>query len=185
MMRRAMALIPVAIFVALGIALYLAVFRGDPSELPSALIGKPAPQFNLPGIPGTDIPGLANADLGGTPRLLNVWASWCAPCRTEHPQLMALAARPDIEVFGLNYKDRADAAAGFLRQLGNPFARVGYDPDNQVAIDFGIYGVPESFVVDADGTIVYRHVGPLTDAVVADEILPLLKETAPAEADAE
>ena len=153
---------------------YFALFSGDPTRLPSALTGQAVPDFDLPGLEA-DSAGLASSDLAtGRPVLLNVWASWCGPCRDEHPQLMALARR-GVTVFGLNYKDDADAARRFIGSLGNPYARIGADTRGRVAIDFGVYGVPETFVIDGAGRIVTRFAGPLDRASLAREILPYLE----------
>jgi len=154
----------------------------DPRELPSALIGQPWPAFSLPSLaqPGR---ALGLADLQGRPRVVNVWASWCATCREEHPALLALAAelkargRAD-QLLGLNYKDTPAAAADWLRDGGNPYADSIVDAAGRLGIDLGVYGVPETFVTDARGRIVYKHVGALTDAVVRERILPLLREGA-------
>ena len=152
---------------------YAALFAGDPTRLPSALIGQKVPDFILPGLE-TGSAGLSSGDLViGRPIVLNVWASWCGPCREEHPHLMALA-RAGVTVFGLNYKDDADAARRFIGALGNPYSRIGADTRGQVAIDFGVYGVPETFVIDATGRIVSRFAGPLARASVESEILPHL-----------
>jgi cytochrome c biogenesis protein CcmG/thiol:disulfide interchange protein DsbE len=152
----------------------------DTSVVPSVLIGKPAPQTPLPAIPGlagkdgAPLPGFDPSTFGGRPVLVNVWASWCAPCREEHPLLMALAEGQGIEIAGLNYKDKTANAVGFLADLGNPYAQAGADNAGRAAIEWGVYGVPETFLVAADGTIAYKHVGPLSPEAIADEILPRL-----------
>ena len=152
---------------------YIALFTGDPTRLPSALIGQKVPDFTLPGLE-TGSAGLRSGDLAtGKPIVLNVWASWCGPCREEHPHLMALA-RAGVTVFGLNYKDDADAARRFIGALGNPYSRIGADTRGRVAIDFGVYGVPETFVIDGTGRIVSRFAGPLARASLEREILPHL-----------
>ena len=153
---------------------YVALFAGDPTRLPSALTGQMAPDFDLPGLE-TGSAGLRRSDLAmGRPVVLNVWASWCGPCREEHPQLMALA-RAGVTVFGLNYKDDTQAARRFIGSLGNPYARIGADTRGRVAIDFGVYGVPETFVIDGTGRIVSRFAGPLDRASLELEILPHLE----------
>jgi len=158
------------------VAGYFAVgLTRDPGTLPSALLNKPAPEFALPPL-NPDKPGLATADLKGAPVLVNVWASWCVPCRAEHPILIRLAR--EVPVLGFNYKDKTEDARRFLAELGDPYAKIGTDPTGRAAIDWGVYGVPETFVVDAEGRIRHRHVGPLTDRVVAETIRPLLKSLA-------
>ena len=152
---------------------YAALFAGDPTRLPSALTGQQVPDFSLPGLEPVS-EGLRSADLAtGKPIILNVWASWCGPCREEHPHLMALASAGVI-VFGLNYKDDADAARRFIGALGNPYSRIGADTRGQVSIDFGVYGVPETFVIDGSGSIVSRFAGPLDRAILQKAILPRL-----------
>ena len=133
----------------------------DPSPLPSTLIGREVPAFELSGLGTT--PGLAAADLKGPGvKLINIWASWCGPCRVEHPKLMALAA-DGVVIHGLNYKDQPENAEGFLAELGNPYDRIGVDDTGRTGIEFGVYGVPETFVVDAEGRIRYKLVGPILD----------------------
>ena len=167
-------LAPLALFAV--VAGYLAVgLTRDPGTLPSALLDKPAPAVALPPLLDGK-PGLASSDLKGAPVLVNVWASWCVPCRAEHPVLTRLAR--EVPVFGLNYKDKADDARRFLVELGDPYQRIGTDLSGRTAIDWGVYGVPETFVVDAEGRIRHRHVGPLTDKVVTETIRPLLKSLA-------
>ena len=172
---RILYLVPVLIFAGLA-ALFLArLYSGDPSRLPSALIGKTVPSFELPpveglrGASGEPMAGLTTASLkGGKVTVLNVWASWCAPCRIEHPVLMDLAKDTSIRLVGFNYKDKPENARRFLGMFGNPFAAVGADATGRTAIDFGVYGVPETFVIGRDGTIRHKHVGPLTpDALPA------------------
>lgn len=155
-------LIPVIVFAALA-ALFWKGLSGEPSKIPSALINKPVPAFTLAAVPGLGVPGLASSDLtGGKVTVVNVWASWCAPCRVEHPLLTELAKRNDITLAGINYKDEPENAVRFLRTLGQPFAAVGMDRDGRAAVDWGVYGVPETFVVDGEGRIRYKHIGPLT-----------------------
>jgi len=143
------------------------------SDLPSALIDKPAPDFALPPITGTG-KGFSRADLSGGVSLVNVWASWCAPCRMEQPVLMRLA-RQGVTIWGINYKDRPADAKRFLDELGDPFKAIGADRTGRTSIDWGVYGYPETFVVDAAGRIRYRHVGPIQGADLEERILPLLK----------
>lgn len=160
--------IPALVFMALAAVFYSALMSGrDPSQVPSALIGKPVPDFALPPLDGltragAPVPGFSSADLArGEISLVNVWASWCGPCRVEHPYLSELAEHGGVSLYGINYKDRPDNARRFLGQLGNPFVAVGVDESGRTAIDWGVYGVPETYVVDGTGTIRYRHIGPL------------------------
>jgi cytochrome c biogenesis protein CcmG/thiol:disulfide interchange protein DsbE len=165
---RLLYLLPVLIFTALALLFLFRLFTGDPSKVPSALIGRPVPTFALAPLEalkdasGQPIPGLAAADLKGRTTIVNVWASWCGPCRQEHPILMDLAKDPSVRVVGINYKDNPENARRFLGALGNPFAAVGVDPNGRTAIEWGVYGVPETFVVAPDGTIRHKHIGPLT-----------------------
>ena len=167
-------LIPLALFIVLlgflGVGLKL-----DPREVPSPLIGKPAPAFTLPRLDAPD-QTVKRDDLLGKVWMLNVWASWCAPCREEHPLLVAFARRKLAPVYGLNYKDTRAAGAGFLAQLGNPYEASLFDGDGRVGIDFGVYGVPETFVIDKQGVVRFKHVGPLTPDVLEKKVEPLLKE---------
>jgi cytochrome c biogenesis protein CcmG/thiol:disulfide interchange protein DsbE len=175
-LRRILYLLPVLIFIGVGIGLAVGLTR-DPGTLPSALIDRPVPTFELPAIEGMPGEGLSSADLEGEVSLVNVFASWCVPCRAEHPLLMGLAER-GVVINGIDYKDPAEQAARWLEDLGNPFARIGADRDGRVAIDFGVYGVPETFVIDKAGRIRFRHPGPLTPDLVNTEIRPLLAELA-------
>lgn len=155
-------LIPVVIFAGLAV-LFWKGLSGEPSKIPSALIGKPVPEFTLAAVPGLGVPGFASADLrSGKVTVVNVWASWCAPCRIEHPLLIELSKRNDIALFGINYKDEPENSVRFLGTLGQPFAAVGMDDGGRIAVDWGVYGVPETFIVDAEGLIRYKHIGPLT-----------------------
>ena len=165
---------------ALGAAAVLSVFmlglqRENVMVLPSPLIDKPVPEFALePLIEGR--PGLSTADLEAPGvKLVNVWASWCGPCRVEHPQLIALAGR-GIKLYGINYKDEPANATAFLEELGDPFERIGADTTGRTGIDFGVYGVPETFVVDGNGTIVYKHVGPIMPQDIERYILPAVEK---------
>ena len=168
--------LPLLFFAGLAALFYVGLFAGDPARIPSALVGKPAPSFDLPPLPGLQVPGLASADLRGRVSLVNVWASWCVPCRDEHPMLMALARDGRIRVLGLNYKDQPENARRFLGVHGNPFAAIGMDASGRAAIDWGVYGVPETFVVGPDGRILYKHVGPLTDQSVRDVLGPVIEK---------
>ncbi|GIL00476.1 MAG: thiol:disulfide interchange protein CycY [Alphaproteobacteria bacterium] len=185
--RRFGALLPLAIFLVLAaIFMRQLLVGGDTSRIPSALIGKPAPQVSLAPLEGlvradgSPVPGLDADAFKGRVTIVNVWASWCAPCRAEHPLLMELAGRDDVTLVGINYKDQTANALRFLGQLGNPFAAVGVDPRGMAAIEWGVYGVPETFIVAADGTIAHKHVGPLGEASLAETFLPALERAAAA-----
>ena len=167
--------VPLALFAGLAVVFYLGLTTGS-DELPSALINKPAPQFDLPPPPGAET-GFSTADLKqGKVSLVNVFASWCTPCHAEHPFLMRLQKERDIPIFGLNVKDAPKDAERFLTQKGNPYTAVGADRDGRVSIDWGVYGYPETFVVAGDGTILYRHVGQLTRTAFEQTILPLIRK---------
>jgi cytochrome c biogenesis protein CcmG/thiol:disulfide interchange protein DsbE len=175
--------LPLALFAALAGLFLFRLFAGDASRIPSALIGKPAPNFELPALDGLkETPGLSTADLKkGHVSLINIFASWCAPCRHEHPVLMSLKRDErlkamGLEVYGLSYKDEPANALGFLQAEGNPFERVGVDPAGRTAIDFGVYGVPETFIVKGDGTIAYKFIGPLTPSAVASTLIPEIEK---------
>jgi cytochrome c biogenesis protein CcmG, thiol:disulfide interchange protein DsbE len=180
---KAMLILPLAVVVILLALMGYSLQTGDPHNLPSALIGKPVPEFALTPIPrlendmGTPTPGFSSSVFKkGKVAILNVWASWCAPCAVEHPELVALA-RKGIPLYGINYKgDTPDAARRFLARLGNPFLAVGMDTTGMTGIDFGVYGVPETFVIDGTGHIVLRHPGPLTAEVIADKIMPAIRK---------
>ena len=145
----------------------------NPQELPSALIGKPVPTFSLPPVQGRKL-GLSSADLKGEVSLVNVFASWCVACRAEHPLLLQLAARKVVPIHGLNYKDAPQDAAEWLDTLGDPYTRTGADLNGRVAIDWGVTGVPETFVVGADGRVAYKQIGPVTQQALDQTILPLI-----------
>jgi len=172
------ALLPLLIFVALAAVFAVQLLSGkDSSTIPSALIGKDAPQTSLPAVEGltrdgAPVPGLNSEDFKGKLTLVNVWGSWCVPCRQEHPLLMEIAKDERIRVVGLNYKDQPENARRFLGDLGNPFAAVGADRAGRSAIEWGVYGVPETFRVDKDGKIVYKHVGPFTPESVKNDLMP-------------
>ena len=149
---------------------------GDPALVPSVLVGKPAPITKLPPLAGMNLPGLDTEALKGKPTLVNVWASWCAPGRAEHPILEKLASDPRIRLVGINYKDQTDNAARFLGQLGNPFAAIGVDANGRTAIDWGVYGVPETFLLGADGTIRYKFIGPLDEESLKAKLMPEIEK---------
>jgi cytochrome c biogenesis protein CcmG/thiol:disulfide interchange protein DsbE len=173
-MKRLHVLLPLTLFgvvlAFLGIGLSL-----NPSEVPSPLIGKPAPAFALPRL---DDPSkqLTRDELVGQPWVLNVWASWCGPCRTEHPLVIDIARRSGVAVFGLNYKDQPAAARAWLASLGDPYRATLVDADGGVGIDYGVYGVPETFLIDRRGVVRMKHVGPLTPEVVREKVEPLLAQ---------
>jgi|SRR5579883_1720872 cytochrome c biogenesis protein CcmG/thiol:disulfide interchange protein DsbE len=171
-MRRLIFLLPVAAFVALAVYFFVSLSR-DPAVLPSAMINQPAPAFTLAGL--GDQPGLARDEFAGQVVLINFFASWCVPCRTEHPLLMNIPRALGVPLYGIDYKDKPEDAARFLGELGNPYGRVGADRDGRVGIDFGVYGVPETYVIDKAGRIRLRHVGPLSPEDLARELAPLVK----------
>ena len=166
-------LLPIAIFAGIGMLLYLGLYR-DPSLVPSPLVGKPVPEFELDPVQGREL-GLSSRDLRGEVALVNVFASWCVACRDEHPLLLALEREGVLPIHGLNYKDTPDDATAWLNALGDPYTRIGADLDGRVGIDWGVYGVPETFVVDQDGRIAYKHIGPVTPRVLDEIILPLVR----------
>ncbi|WP_421950077.1 DsbE family thiol:disulfide interchange protein [Pelagibacterium sp.] len=166
--------VPLAFVAALVLVFGWGLTR-DPVALPSALIGQSVPAFSLPPVAGREF-GLSSQDLVGEMSLVNVFASWCAPCREEHPLLMRLKEEGQVTVYGINYKDNPSAADQWLNALGDPFTRTGADVDGRVAIEWGVYGVPETFVVDAEGTIIYKHIGVLTDQTIQNDILPLFSQ---------
>jgi len=170
-------LLPLAAFIALAVAL-AAGLRHDPRELPSPLVGKPAPAFVLPVLDtGAAAAGpVTPQDLRGKVWMLNVWASWCTACRAEHTVLEDFAARTPVPLYGLNYKDDPKAARAWLREMGNPYAASLVDADGRVGIDYGVYGVPETFVIDRAGVVRYRQVGPITPEVLERKLLPLLRQ---------
>jgi cytochrome c biogenesis protein CcmG, thiol:disulfide interchange protein DsbE len=170
--RRLFFALPAAAFAGLAGLFALSLGR-DPSRIPSALIGGRAPKFSLPPVRGRAL-GLSDANLLGTVSLANVFASWCVECRTEHPLLMRLAGEKTVPIHGLNYKDAPGDAAGWVNTMGDPYMRTGADLDGRVGIDWGVYGVPETFVVGADGVIAYKHIGAIDEAALADTILPLV-----------
>jgi cytochrome c biogenesis protein CcmG/thiol:disulfide interchange protein DsbE len=171
--RRRFALtIPLLLFVAIAVVLTIGLTR-NPRKVPSPLIGKPVPEFSLPPVKGRTL-GLASADLKGEVSLVNVFASWCIPCRQEHPLIQRLATV--VPVHGLNYKDRPEDAARWLDELGDPYTRTGADLDGRIAIDWGVYGVPETFVVDREGRVAYKHIGPITPQIMSEKLLPLIEQ---------
>lgn len=172
--RNVLAFLPLAVTAMLGVVLAWGLTR-DPSNLPSTLISKPVPDFALPPVKGRTL-GLSSTDLKGEVSLVNVFASWCVACRAEHPLFMKLAAQGTVPLHGLNYKDRPDDAAKWLDSLGDPYTRTGADISGRVAIDWGVYGVPETFVIGADGRVAYKHIGPVSEEALTGTILPLVEE---------
>ncbi|MCZ7863934.1 DsbE family thiol:disulfide interchange protein [Agrobacterium salinitolerans] len=177
--RYALALLPLLLFggfaLVAGKMLYDQDVNGlDISAIPSALIGTKAPALSLPPLEGSNLPALTDAAIKGKLTLVNVFASWCIPCRQEHPLLQELSKDSRITVVGINYKDKSDNALRFLGELGNPFAAIGIDPNGKAAIDWGVYGIPESYLVSADGTILYKKVGPFDARSIERDLLPAI-----------
>jgi len=164
--------LPLVLFFGLVLAFAVRLDR-DPSKIPSALIGKSVPVFSLPPVKGREL-GLSSADLNGEVSLVNVFASWCVACREEHPLLMRLKADGAVPVHGLDYKDEPDNAARWLNSMGDPYTRTGADRDGRVAINWGVYGVPETFVITKDGRIAHKHIGPLTAKDLEETVVPLM-----------
>jgi cytochrome c biogenesis protein CcmG/thiol:disulfide interchange protein DsbE len=174
-------LVPLLVFLGLVILFLIRLYAGDPSQLPSALIGHAAPQTVLPAIAGLDragapVPGIDPANFKDNVTVVNVWASWCVPCHDEAPLLLKLAGDQRIHVVGINYKDESDNARRFLGRYGNPFAAVGADGSGRAAIDWGVYGVPETFVIGRDGRIAYKLVGPITPENVDTVLMPQIEK---------
>jgi len=165
---------PLAVFVVIA-AFFAVGLTLNPREIPSPLVGKRVPEFALPPVQGRTL-ALATADLRGEVSLVNVFASWCVACRDEHPLWMQLAARRVVPLHGLNYKDRPDDAAKWLAELGDPYTRTGADLDGRVGIDWGVYGVPETFVVDKQGVIRHKIIGAVTRRIMDEKLLPLVRE---------
>jgi len=172
--------VPVVLFAAVAVMFFIALQKGDPSKLPSALIGRPAPIVDLPPVPGlgngeTAVPGFKTSDIGrGAPVVINFFASWCLPCADEHPQLVSLAKRTGVTLIGINNKDQPANAIRFLKLHGNPYAAVGADANGRAAIEWGVYGMPETFIVDGRGTVVFKHVGPISAEALEQKVLPAL-----------
>ena len=179
--RRILVLLPLAVFLALTALFLVRLFSGDPSRIPSALIGRPAPAIDLPPMEGLardgkPMPGLSAADFGGNVTVVNVWASWCIPCRYEAPFLLELGSDRRIRLVGINYKDQPDNARRFLNRYGNPFAASGADQNGRAAIEWGVYGVPETFLIGRDGRIAYKLVGPLGAQNFEHEMKPAIEK---------
>jgi cytochrome c biogenesis protein CcmG, thiol:disulfide interchange protein DsbE len=180
--RRILVLLPLAVFLGLAALFFVRLLGGgDASRIPSALIGRDAPATDLPPVAGLErdgkpVPGLAAGDFKGTVTVLNVWASWCVPCHDEAPLLVQLARDSRIRLVGINYKDQADNARRFLGRYGNPFAASGADVNGRAAIEWGVYGVPETFIIGRDGKIAYKLVGPVTPDNIQQVIKPEIEK---------
>lgn len=176
------AVAPVLIFVGLVGLFAFALETGDPSKLPSTLIGKPVPATTFPAVDGlTDgnrqVPGFASADLAnGKVSVVNFWASWCVACIEEHPLLEVLKKRTGVDIYGVDYKDQATAARRFLGRYGNPFTAVGTDANGRSAIEWGVYGMPETFVLNGKGEIVYKHIGPVSPQSLQEKLIPAIEQ---------
>jgi cytochrome c biogenesis protein CcmG/thiol:disulfide interchange protein DsbE len=181
--------VPVLVFAVLVAVFGFALTTGDPSKLPSALIGKPVPVTEFPALSGLidkgqPVPGFASAALAdGSVSVVNFWASWCVPCAEEQALLVQLEAQTGVALYGVNYKDQPTAARRFLGRYGNPFKAVGTDDNGRGAIEWGVYGMPETFVVNGRGEIVFKHVGPVTPASLADKLIPAIESARKTAAD--
>ncbi|MEM8581801.1 MAG: DsbE family thiol:disulfide interchange protein [Pseudomonadota bacterium] len=178
-MKRVLLFLPVAIVGVLFGFFYWGLNPDrDPNAIPSVLISQPAPEFDLPPVDGTKTPGLSVNDIkaAGEPVLVNVFASWCVPCRAEHVVLTRLVEQDGVRLMGINYKDKAPDAAAWLQELGNPYERIGSDYSGRVGIEWGLSGVPETFVIDTSGTVVFRYVGPIVDTGAVEEIKTALDQ---------
>ncbi len=180
--RRLLVLLPLLLFLLLAALFFFRLGSGDPSRIPSALIGRPAPETNMPAVPGLlgrdgkPLPGIAAADFKGAVTLVNVWASWCVPCHDEAPLLNALAADNRIRLVGINYKDQPDNARRFLGRHGNPFVAAGADANGRASMEWGVYGVPETFLVGRDGKIAYKLIGPITETNLERALKPEIEK---------
>jgi cytochrome c biogenesis protein CcmG/thiol:disulfide interchange protein DsbE len=179
--RRLIVLLPLILFLALAGLFLFRLGAGDPSKLPSALIGRPVPDTPLPAVQGLlrdgkPVPGFGSADFKGAVSLVNVWASWCVPCHDEAPLLMQLATDHRFRIVGINYKDQPENARRFIGRYGNPFSAVGADVSGRASIDWGVYGVPETFVIGRDGRIAYKLVGPISESNIESTLKPRLEK---------
>ncbi|MDB5395887.1 MAG: thiol:disulfide oxidoreductase DsbE [Rhodospirillales bacterium] len=175
-MRRLIFITPILVFVGLVVYFATPLLRGtDPSLIPSPLVDKPIPTFELPPLPGYQ-KGLSSADLKGKVLIVNIFASWCVPCRAEAPALMTLAREHHVPIYGIDQKDPPEDALEYLKQLGDPYVAIGMDSDRHVSIDWGAYGAPETFIVDAEGRIRFKQAAPITQTDIRETILPLLKQ---------
>lgn len=175
MKRILLAVLPLVVLVGL-IAVFAMNMNRDPSLVRSVLINKPAPTFTLAAVPGTGVEGFDTAALSGAVTVVNVFASWCIPCREEHPMLERLKAETGVRIFGINQRDAPENASAFLTELGNPYERIGGDADNRVSIDWGVYGVPETFVVNAAGIVTFKHVGPISAETLERDVIPAIEK---------
>lgn len=179
--RYAFALIPLVVFAGIAATAAKMLYDQDVhgkniAEIPSALLNTKAPSLNLPPLEGSNLPALTDAAVKGKLTLVNVFASWCIPCREEHPILKELAKDSRLNIVAINYKDKNDNALGFLGELGNPYKAIGIDPKGQAAIDWGVYGIPESYLVGPDGTILYKRVGPFDDISLKEGLYPAMEK---------
>jgi cytochrome c biogenesis protein CcmG/thiol:disulfide interchange protein DsbE len=180
-MSRIIVIVPLVLFMALAALFFFRLGSGDPSRIPSALVGHPAPLIALPALAeleraGMPVPGLDAASLKGQVTVLNVWASWCVPCRDEAPLLMQLAADTRFRLVGMNYKDQAQNARRFLVQYGNPYVANGVDASGRAGIEWGVYGVPETFVIDRAGIVAYKLIGPITPDNLDADLRPAIEK---------
>lgn len=166
-------IVPFGVFLLLGTFLFIGLYR-DPAYVPSPLIGKQAPEFSLPSLQDASYP-VASKDLRGKPWVLNVWGTWCGGCREEHETLVAISRQNAVPLIGLNWKDDSAAAQQWLRELGNPYAAVAEDKEGRVAIDWGVYGAPETFLIGPDGIVIYKHIAPMTMEVWMKEFMPRIE----------
>jgi cytochrome c biogenesis protein CcmG/thiol:disulfide interchange protein DsbE len=182
--RSWLAYLPLLIFLALAALFYTQMKPGGSSRLPSPLIGKPIPAFSLPALEGSNRPGFDDAQLrNGQVTVVNVFASWCAPCRDEHPVLIDLSkhdvvTKMGVRLAGLAYKDEPSQSLRFLRELGNPYQLIGVDRSGRVGIDWGVYGVPETFIVKGDGTLAFKFIGPLSPKELLETLIPQIEKAA-------
>ncbi|WP_081175355.1 DsbE family thiol:disulfide interchange protein [Rhizobium rhizosphaerae] len=173
--RRLIVALPLLVFAVLAVLFLLRLESGrNAQDIPSALIGTRAPALALAPLEGVAQPALDDAAIRGRLTLVNVFASWCVPCRQEHPLILGLSKDPRLQVVGINYKDQPDKARAFLDELGNPYAAIGTDPKGRAAIDWGVYGIPESFLVSPEGIILYKRIGPFDDEAVRKELEPAI-----------
>ena len=178
--RRILVLLPLLAFLTLAALFLYRLGQGDPSRIPSALIGRPVPDTPLPPLPeltrdGAPVPGITSADFAGAVTLVNVWASWCVPCHDEAPLLLKMSEDKRFRIVGINYKDQPDNARRFIGRYGNPFAAVGVDANGRASIDWGVYGVPETFVVGRDGRIAHKLVGPISPQNLPAVLMPAIE----------